>query len=109
MLKKIKSLMGFASKSGNISSGQEQVIRSVRMGKAKLVIMALDVSDNSRKMLKDKCKYYGVELIEIMEREEISKCIGKKNKTCVSINDSGFAESIMKNYLLMQENSVKAN
>ncbi len=109
MLNKIKTLMGFASKSGNISSGQEQVVRAVRMGKAKLVIMALDVSNNSRKMLKDKCTYYGVDLIEIMEREEISKCIGKKNKTCVSINESGFAESIMKNYLLMQGNDMKAN
>ncbi len=108
MLQKIKSLLGFASKAGKISSGGEQVIRSVRMGKAWLVILAEDVSENSKKRIKDKCKYYEVELIEIMQRDELSKCIGKKNKTCVAINDKGFAESIMKNYEAIQISDFEA-
>ncbi len=108
MLQKIRTLLSFASRAGKIASGTEQVIKSVRMGKTYLVVMAEDVSNASKKKLKDKCKYYEVELIEIMQRDEISKCIGKINKTCVAINDSGFAESIMKYYVAMQEGNNKA-
>ncbi len=98
MLEKIKSLIGFATRSGNISSGQEQVINSIRNGKAYLVIISKDISEGSRKKLRDKCKYYEVDFIELMERDELSKCIGKTNKTCVSINDEGFKNSILKEY-----------
>ncbi len=103
MLQKIKTLLSFASRAGKIASGQEQVVKSVRMGKAYLVIMAEDVSDASKKKITDKCKYYEVDLLEIMQRDELSKCIGKTNKTCVAINDKGFAESIIKNYQAIQE------
>lgn len=90
--------MGFAARSGKISSGQEQVINSIRNGKAKLVILADDTSDSSKKKIRDKCNYYGVDCIEIMDRDELSKCVGKIAKTCISINDDGFMQSIIKEY-----------
>ncbi len=109
MLQKLKTLIGFASKSGNISIGQEQVLRAIRSGKACLLIVAEDVSDGSKKKLKNKSKFYEIEYIELMHRDELSKCIGKVSKTCITINDKGFAESIKKQYDLMQVTCNKAN
>lgn len=108
MLQKIKAMMGFASKSGKISYGHEQVIRAVRSGKGRLVIVAEDVSEASLKKLTDKCNFYDVEMIKLLQRDELSKCIGKDERTCVAINDKGFADTILKYYEAMQRRSKGA-
>ncbi|MDO4771980.1 MAG: ribosomal L7Ae/L30e/S12e/Gadd45 family protein [Bacillota bacterium] len=107
MLQKIKTMLGFASKAGKLSCGQEQVIRSVRMQKAHLVILALDVSEASKKKIRDKCTYYEVAWIELLDRADLSKCIGKTDKTCVAINDQGFAETILRYYEEMQSRAIE--
>ena len=49
---KTLTLLGFASKSGNISNGADSVKEALKKNKARLVIIAKDISDKSRKEIK---------------------------------------------------------
>lgn len=46
------SLLGLAQKAGKIVSGELAVEKAVRSGKAKLIVVAADGSDNTKKPIK---------------------------------------------------------
>lgn len=92
--KKIISLVGFARKSGNIVIGVKQVLSAIRVNKVKLILLASDASDQSKKKVLDKAKYYEIFADASFESAVLSKAIGKENRMCIGITDSGFANSI---------------
>ena len=71
------------------------MIKSIRDGSAKLIIIARDASDNTKKKITDKCKYYDIPFKIEFISAEISNAIGKKNIMVVSILDSGFKEMLL--------------
>ncbi len=93
---KLMSLLGFCRKSGNLKSGSESVVKSIVTNRAKLVLLAVDASDNSSKKITDKATYYGVDLHKVLTVDEISKAIGQNNRVAVSVTDEGFAKSMLK-------------
>ncbi len=99
MKKKCKTLLGFATRAGKTFSGVEQVLKAVRSGKARLVVVAEDASEASKKKIQDKAAYYGIDCIYIETVDVISSIIGKSNRVCVAIIDQHFADCIMKEYL----------
>lgn len=96
MQKKLRSLIGFAMRAGKLISGTEQVLNSIRRGKAKLVVLAKNTSGSSTKKIKDKCDFYGVELLEIFRVEELSHMIGKTNRVVLAVTSDDFASEILK-------------
>ncbi len=89
---KFLTLLGFASKSGNLSFGADSVKEALKRNKAKLVIIAKDISDKSRKEIK-----FFTKDAPVMEAdydiEAISHAIGKK-AGIISVNEIGFANAI---------------
>ena len=59
-LKKILNLLGLATKAGKIASGEFAAEKAVKSGKAHLVIVSEEASDNTRKMFQNMCTYYKV-------------------------------------------------
>ena len=57
---KIYSLLGLAMRGRNLVSGEFQTEDAVKKGSAMLVIVAEDVSANTKKLFHDKCSYYEV-------------------------------------------------
>lgn len=53
MTDKALSMIGLATKAGKIASGEFAVESAVRKGKAVLVIIASDASDNTKKSFND--------------------------------------------------------
>ncbi len=98
---KLKTMLSFCKRSGNILSGDVQVSNALSKKKAKLVIIATDVSENTTKNFVDKCDYYKIDCIQYGLRDEISSSIGMVNKTVFCITDENFAKTI-KN-LIMSE------
>lgn len=76
----------------------EMVLTSIRNNSAKLVIIAEDASDNTKKKYVDKCTFYKVDYAFIESSTVLSQAIGKDNRMAVAINDIGFANTI-KGYL----------
>jgi ribosomal protein L7Ae-like RNA K-turn-binding protein len=93
---KIASYAGLAMKAGKAASGEFAVEKSVKEGKAYIVLIAADASDNTKKKFTDMCGYYGVPYAVLKDKEELGRMLGKGQRSCVSINDSGLAEALKK-------------
>ncbi|MBN6206635.1 ribosomal L7Ae/L30e/S12e/Gadd45 family protein [Ralstonia pickettii] len=87
--------LGLAYRAGKCSLGEDAIIRDIRSGKAKLVLLANDIGYQTKKKLMDKCKYYKVPCIIVEEnRETLSNAIGKSQRVAIAILDAGFAKKI---------------
>jgi ribosomal protein L7Ae-like RNA K-turn-binding protein len=97
---KALSLMGLAVRGRNLTSGEDQVLDAIRSGKAFLVVVAKDASDNTKKLFNDKCTYYEVPIRTWGTREQLGHAIGKEMRASVAITEKGFAEKLV---TLMEE------
>lgn len=93
---KILSLLGLAAKSGNVVSGEFMVEKTVKGRVAKLVIVATDASDASKKSYNDMCTFYKTPIYFYGTKETLGHCIGKEMRASIAITDNGFAGSIEK-------------
>lgn len=91
---KIKSYIGLCTKAGGLSSGEFSVLNAIQKGKAKLVIVATDASENTKKKFNDKCKYYNVNIVHYSTKEELSKILGQKQRSCIVIINKDFYKAI---------------
>jgi ribosomal protein L7Ae-like RNA K-turn-binding protein len=92
---KVKSLLGLANRARKCISGEELVVKEVRRGKAKLVIVSSDASDNTKKKLTDKCNTYSVPLYFVLDRESLGQSIGKAQRVVIAVLDDGFAKKLI--------------
>ena len=93
---KIYGLIGLAKRAGKTADGSFQAEEAVRSGKARLLLVAGDASEGTRKRLSDKCRYYRVPYFVFGNREKLGKAVGEAERVCVGICDSGFAGAITK-------------
>ncbi|MDT9023963.1 MULTISPECIES: YlxQ family RNA-binding protein [Rossellomorea] len=85
------SLLGLANRARKIISGEELVIKEVRSGRAKLVILSKDASANTYKKITDKCKSYNVPVSLVDSRNDLGQAIGKEARVVVAVMEAGFA------------------
>ncbi|WP_115714725.1 L7Ae/L30e/S12e/Gadd45 family ribosomal protein [Amedibacterium intestinale] len=85
-------ILGLAARARKIATG-ETVMKQLRSGKVKLVILSKDMGDNGKKKLLDKCSFYHVPYA-FMECDEINQAIGDRNRKSVAILDEGFAQKL---------------
>ncbi|MRH42301.1 YlxQ family RNA-binding protein [Aquibacillus halophilus] len=88
------NLLGLAYRAQKCTLGEESIIRDIQKQKAKLVLLASDTGQNTRKTITDKCSYYQIPLIIVDDRDTISHAIGKSGRVAIAILDSGFATKI---------------
>ena len=93
---KILSLIGLAVKAGRCSSGEVMTESETKSGKAKLVIVARDASDNTKKKFRDMCKFYRVPICFYGDKETLGHAMGKEFRASLAILDEGFADGIQK-------------
>ena len=74
---KVTSLLGLATKAGKISSGEFMTEKTVKEGKAYLVMVADDASDNTKKKFKNMCEFYEVPICFFSEKESLGHAMGK--------------------------------
>lgn len=99
--KKVLSLIGLATRAGKIQSGEFATEKAVKEGKANLVIVASDASDNTLKKFRNSCTYYKVPFYIYSGKEELGHGMGKENRASLAVCDKGFGDAIEK--LLKQE------
>lgn len=91
---KITSLLGLAQKAGKIASGELAVEKAVKSGQAKLLIIATDCSEATKKSYRDMTTYYNVELYELFSKEQLGACIGKVYRAALAVTDTGFSKAV---------------
>ena len=63
MQNRVYGLIGLAMKAGKIKAGEFSVEKSIKQGKAKLVFVAEDASENTIKKFKNSCFHYRIRFI----------------------------------------------
>ncbi|MGG1551182.1 L7Ae/L30e/S12e/Gadd45 family ribosomal protein [Paenibacillus ferrarius] len=93
---KLLNQLGLAMRAGKLVTGDEGVLKAIRSGEAKLVVMSTDASANTRKKFQDKCQFYGVPLMETGTKFELGRSIGKEMRVTIGVTDVGFAQMLQK-------------
>lgn len=101
MSNKFLSLLGLAQRSGNLITGEDTCEIYIKKGKVKLIIVACDASENTKKKFHDLCAYRKIKIITAGDRDEMSHAIGKSNRAVYGILDVAFSEILLK--LLAEE------
>lgn len=93
---RVLSMLGLATRSGNVVSGGFATEQAVKRGKAYLVIIAEDASDNTEKKFRNMCEFYEVPYGRYGVKETLGHAIGREERSCLAVTDEGFANSIRK-------------
>lgn len=102
-MNKVYSLLGLAFKSRNLVSGSFATEQAVKSGKAVMVIVSEDASDNTVKMFRNMCSFYAVPMFRYGKKEELGHAMGKEMRTSLAITDEGFAKSIGKHLKAVEQ------
>lgn len=94
-MKKVLTLLGFAKKAGKLVAGANAVQRSILFGQSALVIVTMDAGDSIKSKMKRLCEENEVNYIVFGSSAELSKATGEDNKVIFSVEDLGFAKSII--------------
>ena len=101
---KLKGLLGLATKAGKLVTGYNTCLDMIPRGKLKLVIIAEDVGDKTKKKIGQKCQSYGVPMKIGIGAADMSRACGKRDKGVFGITDQGFAKGIIR---LFDDNKEK--
>lgn len=93
---KVLSLIGLAMKAGRCASGEMMTENETKSGRARLVIVASDASDNTKKKFQDMCKFYRVPIYIYGDKDTLGHAMGKEFRASLAILDEGFADGIQK-------------
>ncbi len=99
---KLISMLGMAYKARKTISGDESLRKSIRDQKVKLVIIAEDASDNTKKRFINSAKYYKINYYIVLTKAELSKSSGTNNRAVIGIIDLNFSTTIEKLIINLQ-------
>lgn len=92
----ILSLLGLAQKAGKIASGDFAAEKAIRAGKAKLILVAEDAVDETKKKYRDLADEYQVDCMTAASKIELGTAMGKEFRAVAVILDDGFKKGIQK-------------
>ncbi|MDO4491351.1 MAG: ribosomal L7Ae/L30e/S12e/Gadd45 family protein [Lachnospiraceae bacterium] len=93
--KKALAMLGMATRAGKTVSGEFAVEQSVKQGTARLVLLAEDASDNTKKKFSNMCSYRTLPCLFLGDKETLGKAIGKEFRACVAVEDENLSKVIM--------------
>ena len=93
---KVLSLVSLATRAGKTASGEFCTEKEVKSGRAFLVLVADDASDNTKKKMKNMTAFYETPLYVYGSKDDLGHCIGKEYRSMVAVLQPGFAKSVMK-------------
>ena len=93
---KAASLLGLAMKAGQVVSGEFYAEKTIRSGKAHLVILSEDASENTRKKFTNMAVWYKVPVTEFLPKADLGRRIGKGERSVAAVTDKNLAEAIKK-------------
>lgn len=88
------SFLGLTRKSGHLVAGGNIAEAAMKKGQVRLLIMAKDASEGTKKKFYAMAAYRGVEIIEASEMFELGSAIGKGQISVIGITDPKMSEKL---------------
>ena len=96
---RLLGMLGLCMRAGGLVCGTSMICDCLRdKKKFFMVLMAENVSENTRKRLSDKCEYYGVRFLTIHQTTgELAHALGRGGElAAVGVTDKNFATGLEK-------------
>ena len=91
---KALSMLGIATKAGKTVTGEFSTEKAVKDGRACIVLVAADASENTKKKFRNMCKYYHVTFRELADKDSLGRACGKEFRASLAVTDQGLAKVI---------------
>lgn len=95
-MNEVLNALSLAQKAGMVKTGSDTVLTEIKQGHAKLVIVAGDASDHTKKTFLNKCSFYHVDVQILADKDSLSRALGKEQRTVVCILSDGFKDLLLK-------------
>ena len=82
---KTMGLIGLATKAGKTAGGEFLTEREVKSGRAALVIVAEDASENTKKKFQNMCEYYKVPIRFYGDKDTLGHAMGKQFRASLAV------------------------
>ena len=98
-ISRLRGMIGFAMRAGKVIIGTEQVTVGMKHGgsdRIRIALIASDASEATKKKIRTKGEFYGIEVKEIeLDTATLGSLLGKTyGPATVAICDDGFAKEI---------------
>lgn len=110
-IQRLKGMIGLCARARKLAIGTDIAIDSVRNSKSKLLLLAFDASQNSKKKVLNCAGYYNIPCYEIpIGISELGHCTGKSGNTAaVAVLDRNMINGINKIINETNEQTSKAD
>lgn len=88
--------LGFAARAGKAPSGEFQTENAIKQKKARVVILAEDASDNTKKQFINMCTGNDIPCVQLADKATLGHAIGKDFRSSCAITDRSLAEAFLK-------------
>ncbi|MBC6002438.1 MAG: ribosomal L7Ae/L30e/S12e/Gadd45 family protein [Paeniclostridium sordellii] len=92
---KIYSFLGLAQRAGKLVSGDDSTMLDIKKNRVKLVIVAEDASNNTKKLFKDKTSFRNIACVTYSTKLQLGLAIGKAPRAVMGIKDVSFADKVL--------------
>ncbi len=89
-------MLGLAARMRGIAFGEGAAKDAIREGKAYLVIVASDASENTKKKFKNTCGFYSARMAEYSDKITLGRYTGRGFAVVLAVMNQGIAEELSK-------------
>lgn len=109
---RLVGMIGFAMRAGKVMIGTDLVCSSMSKSgtkRARLVLLTSTASEGTKKKIRCKCEFYGVDLRVIdMDGDQLGQLLGKTfSPAVIAISDDRFADEIRSAQDSIEDGEVK--
>lgn len=99
-MKRFLGAIGLCARAGRLTGGEESAEKLARSGKALLVLIDEEASQNAKKALRNACEAGSVPMIGV-PAGELGRMIGKPGRMAAAVTDPSFAAMIQNSYQMV--------
>ncbi|MFD2829733.1 L7Ae/L30e/S12e/Gadd45 family ribosomal protein [Corticicoccus populi] len=89
------NLLGLIKRAGKMQNGEEKTLDAIKRQQASVIFLASDAGTSTTKKIKDKSKFYKVQVIDQYTKEELSSATGAGNRVVLAVVDKGFGKKCL--------------
>lgn len=87
-------MLGLAARMRGIAFGEGAVKDAIRAGKAYLVLVASDASENTKKKFRNSCGFYSARMAEYSDKITLGRYTGRSFAVVLAVMNRGIAEEM---------------
>ena len=92
--KRVTGFLGLCMRAGQLISGQEACVETIRNGEAAIVLLDGSASDNTQKRITDACHSHSAPLY-VLSEGALGHAIGKKGRMVICLKAGGMADKLL--------------